>query len=261
MAFLAASLGLARAADSARSPEARAGSGLPSLGAFNLLALDLLWLRADALFEEGRWPEMLAAYEAAGRVEPRLAASWEFRGFHLAYNLAGSAAEDEDRDRWVLEGVRVLDDGLRRNPSSNDLRSYLGFVILERSDRWPTVGKRLRAARGRDPLDEAVELTGAAAAAEPDFPLFVLRRYGALRTRGLRDLAATPPGRPAPAEDFHRAEEALRSLLPTAHPDARPVLEQYAADVHELVRAAGTTDAAERKRILESMDRAPPGGK
>jgi hypothetical protein len=259
--LLAASVGLARAADAARAPEARSARGVPPLGAVNLLAVDLLWLRADALFEEGRWPEMLAVYEAAGRVEPRLSASWEFRGFHLAYNLAGDTSAEEDRDRWVVEGVRVLADGLARNPSSNDLRSYLGFTLLERAGRWPTVAKRLRAARGRDPIEEAVELTGGAAAAEPDFPLFVIRWYASLRSRAMRDLAAAPPGRAFDAGDVRRAAEAIRALLPAAHPQGRPVLESYVADAESLLRAAGSTDPAERKRILESLATEAPGGK
>jgi tetratricopeptide (TPR) repeat protein len=259
--LLAASFSLARAADAARAPEARAARGLPPLGALNLLTVDLLWLRADALFEEGRWPEMLAVYDAAGRAEPRLSASWEFRGFHLAYNLASDAAAEEDRDRWVVEGVRVLADGLARNPSSNDLRSYLGFTLLERAGRWPTVAKRLRAARGRDPIEEAVELTGAAAAAEPDFPLFVVRWYAALRSRAMRDLAAAPPGKAFDAGDVRRAAEAIRALLPAAHPQGRPVLESYVADAGSLLRAAESTDPAERKRILDSLATDAPGGK
>ncbi len=263
-ALLAGSLGLARAADAARDPAARAAEGAPPLGAATVLAVDLLWLRADALFAGDRWPEMLAAYEAAGRVAPRLSASWEFRGFHLAYNLAGAAAEGEDRDRWVLEGVRVLEEGLRRNPEARDLRAYLARTLFDRSERWPVVRAALRRARGREPLDEAVDLLAGLVAADPGDGSAVLWLVDALIARGRRTLDAAAPGTPAAAADFRRAAEALRAWAPRAAPDGARAAETMARGADGLVRAAETSDAAERARILREVDAPAPaedGGK
>ena len=211
-ALLAAAVGLARAADGARAPEARVARGVPPLGAVNALAVDLLWLRADALFAENRWPEMTAAYELVGRVEPRLAASWEFRGFHLAYNLAGNAAEGGDRDAWVVEGIRVLDEGLRRNPGSADLRCWLGHALFERSERWPSLVPRLRGKRGRDPWDEAAGHLGAVAAADPGDGRAVLWLVDVLEARG------RSRGRPLPRRG--RGLRARRRRGPRADPVA-----------------------------------------
>ena len=254
---------LARRADAARDPAARAAGGTASLGAVDAVAVDLLWLRADALYAENRWPEMLAAYEAAGRVAPRLVESFEYRGFHLAYNLAGACTDPAARDRWVLEGVRVLDEGLRRNPDSADLRAYLGLVLHARSARWPSLGPRLRAARGRPPLDEAVDLLAAAVAAEPDDGKFAMWYTDALLTRGRRALVAAPAGAPAPAAaaDFRRALDALRALGARVPPEGREAVAGLAAGIEALVRAAETSDPAERSEILRDFDRAddPPG--
>jgi hypothetical protein len=230
VALGAAAFLLLRAADGARAEEARAAGGAPPLGIVNVLAVDLLWLRADALYAGNRWPEMDAAYEAAGRVEPRLATSWEFRGFHLAYDLAGSAASPADRDRWVLEGVRVLSEGLARNPRSTDLRAWLGHALFERSARWPSLAPALRDRRGRDPLDEAVDLLGAAAAAEPGFGRAVVWFADALGARGRRALAEAGEGRPSPAAaaDFARAAAALRAFAATAPEEGRRVAEDLA---------------------------------
>ncbi len=254
-ALLAAAAGLGRAADAARSPEARAAGGAPPLGILNVLAVDLLWLRADGLFAGNRWPEMTAAYEMAGRLEPRLAASYEFRGFHLAYNLAGNAGSEEDRDRWVAAGIDVLAEGLARNPSSTDLRAYLGQVLFERTVRWPALVPRLRAKRGRDPWDEAADLLGAAAAAVPGDDRAVRWLTDLLAARGLRTLDAAPPGAPVPAaaEDFRRAAEALRALASSVLPESRSLLEGPARGFDSLRRAAETSDPAERARILAEV--------
>lgn len=251
--LLAASVGLARAADAARSPAARAAGGAPPLGALNVIAVDLLWLRADGLFAENRWPEMTAAYEAAGRLEPRLAAAFEFRGFHLAYNLAGSAASDEDRDRWVLAGLDVFTEGLARNPDSVSLRSWLGHSLFARSRRWPSLVAKLRAKRGKDPWDEAVEHLGKAVDADPGDGMAVIWLTDVLEARGRRTLAAAPKDAPCPpaAADFRRAADALRAFAPNVPPDGRPTLDALAADLDRLRAAAETADPAERKRLLQ----------
>ena len=253
-ALLAAAVGLARAADGARAPEARVARGVPPLGAVNALAVDLLWLRADALFAENRWPEMTAAYELVGRVEPRLAASWEFRGFHLAYNLAGNAAEGGDRDAWVVEGIRVLDEGLRRNPGSADLRCWLGHALFERSERWPSLVPRLRGKRGRDPWDEAAGHLGAVAAADPGDGRAVLWLVDVLEAQGLRALGAAPADVPCPAAaaDFERAAAAVRGLIPSLPAEGRAHAGDLFRRLDDLRAAAAGADPAVRRRILDA---------
>jgi hypothetical protein len=234
VAFAAAAVGLGRAAHGARSPEARAAEGLPPLGLVNVLAVDLLWLRADGLFAANRWPEMTAAYEMAGRVEPRLAAAFEYRGFHLAYNLAGNAASDGDRDRWVIAGLEVFDEGLARNPGSTDLRGWLGHALYERTKRWPSLVPKLKAKRGREPWDEAVDVLDAAVKAEPGYGLNVLRLADVLEARGRKSMPSPPA-----AKDFRRAAEALRALAPLVPADARLALDAMVKDLESLERNAG----------------------
>jgi tetratricopeptide (TPR) repeat protein len=234
VAFGAAAVALGRAAEAARAPEARAAGGLPPLGIVNVLAVDLLWLRADGLFATNRWPEMNAAYEMAGRAEPRLAAAFEYRGFHLAYNLAGNAASPEDRDRWVIEGIQVLSDGLERNPSSGDLRAWLGHALFERTQRWPSLRPKLKAKRGRDPWDEAADHLGAAVKAEPDFGRAVIWLTDVLEARGLGCGRAD-----AARADFRRAAEAIRRLKALLRDlDPKP-LEDLAIHFDNLERDAG----------------------
>jgi tetratricopeptide (TPR) repeat protein len=238
----AAATALHGAADGARAPEARAARGLPPLGIVNALAVDLLWLRADALFAEGRWPEMGAAYEAAGRAEPRLAASFEYRGFHLAWNLAGNAATEGDRDRWVEEGLRVLDEGIARNPGDASLLAWSGFALFDRTRRFPSLVPRLKERRGKEPWDEAVARLEAAVARDPADGRAAIWLSDVLGARGRRARGATPAGSPCPAAaaDFARAAAVLRALAaaPDLPADGRALAESLAADYDGLRKAA-----------------------
>ncbi len=237
VAWGAGAVVLARAAHEERSVDARTARGLPPLGIVGVLAVDLLWLRADGLHAAHRWPEMTAAYELAGRIEPRLAAAFEFRGFHLAYNLAGNAASDEDRDRWVMEGIEVLRQGQAQNQGSVDLRGWLGQALFERTKRWPSLVPKLKARSGRDPWDEAAEILGAAVRIEPGHGLNVLRLTDVLDARGKRHLEAGRRG--AAAADFRRGAEVLRALAPSVPADARPALDALVENFESQERAAG----------------------
>jgi len=165
--FLGAGLGMTRLTAEAREDAARSAGGIPSMGVAGVLGADLVMLRAEALYEEGRWAEMRTAFEALGNLQPRLASAWEYRGWHLAYNLAGGARDATARARWVVEGVQVLEEGLRRNPDSTELKYYLGHVLLARSEKWPEVDRALRRHLGTDPAERSIQLMRAAFEQDP----------------------------------------------------------------------------------------------
>ena len=267
-ALLAAALGAASlaadgAAARARSPEARAARGTPPLGAATVVAVDLLWRRGTALLEEGRRPEGLAALEAAGAAAPRLPAAHEARGLIVAFDMAGGAASAEDRDRWVREGVRILEEGARRNPSDPGIRATLARVLFDRSLRWPEVRALLRRERGRDPVDEAVDLLASCVAADPGEGRFTIWLSDALLERGRAALEGAPADAPVPAAaaDFRRAAAALRALAPLAPADSRATLETLAAGAEAVAEAALSPDPARRRVLLDSLGQGGPPGK
>jgi hypothetical protein len=156
--------------------------------------------------------------------------------------------------------VRVLDEGLRSNPSAAGLRAYLGHVLFERSERWPSLRPRMRSARGRDPVDEAADLLGAAVAADPGNGLAVYWMTDALLARGRRALeAAGAAPCPAAAADFRRAAAALRAFAATAPDAGRDAAETLALGCDSMAAAAESADPAERKRLLERADAPQPG--
>jgi tetratricopeptide (TPR) repeat protein len=258
IALLVASGTLAAAAHRARDAGARAAGGTASLGAVGVAAVDVLWLRADDLFRAGRWPEMLATWEAAGRIEPRLADAWLYRGWHLAYNLAGDAARDEDRVRWVLEGVDVVDEGLHRNPESGRLRVQLAYMLLERSGRWPPVSAALAKRRGAAPLDEAIALLEPVVIRDPADPAatFLLVEGRCRRARRALVLARGKPGACAEAAaDLAKAREVLASYRAAA-PEGGAAAEATLTPILDaLAAAAADPDPASREARLDSLDR------
>ncbi len=260
--LLAAGWGVCLAADRARPEPARAARGAPCLGVVNLLALDLLWLRADALFAEDRRAEMLAAYEAAARLEPRLADAHEYLGFHLAYNLAGESADAAERSAWIVRGLRTLDEGAARNPRARRIRRFLAQALLDRSLRWPEVARALLAARGREPVSESIAILRALVEADSADTASVWALSEALVVRGLRELHGAPGGAPAPAADGDLSEAArlYRTLAAGAAEPAAAALRGLAEAAEEGGAMARGTDAAARRRYLEAEEGDGPGG-
>lgn len=250
--LLAAGGWMARSAEEAREPEARAARGLPSLGVVSLVARDLLWVRADGLFAEGRWAEMTTAYEAVGWVEPRLPDTWEYRGWHLAYNVAGEVVDPAERARWVVAGVDVLREGLRANPRAADLRRFLAMTLRDRARRWPEVRRALaRAAGGRDPVDEAVDLHREATALDPTDSRARWSLAETLVDRALDALRMAPADEavPAAAKDLAEAAALYRAMAGEAG-DFAPVFEDLATAAEQAAVAAGPGRADERRALL-----------
>jgi hypothetical protein len=253
VALLAAGLGMTRLTFAAREPAARAAGGLPHSGVVGVLAADLVMLRAESLYTEGRWAEMHASFETLGRLQPRLASAWEYRGWHLAYNLAGGARDASARERWVVDGVKVLEEGLRRNPDSVELRFYLGHVLQARSRRWPGVERALRRHLEVDPVDRSIELLREAVDRDPLHGRAVVRLSDGLGTRGMALLRAVGTDEPSPpaAEDFAEAAAVLRALAGEAPVDAQETIETLAAGFDEMRRSALSRDEALRRRVLQ----------
>jgi hypothetical protein len=251
--LLGLAFALASAAEREREPAARAARGLPFVGAGSLVALDLLWLRADGLYRQGRWAEMAAAWETAGRIEPRLPDSWEYRGWHLAYNVAGESVDAAERVRWVVEGVRVLRDGLARNPGATPLREFLARTLRDRSRRWPDVRAALaRAAGGVDPMDESVALHRRVLEDLPGDGTSRLSLADALVDRGMDAMRRAPADAAVPSAASDLEEAASLYLLLAA--EAGPGGEVFGVIAREARTAAEAAGAGQREARLLLLD-------
>lgn len=92
-----------------------------AMGAFRGLVVDVLWLRADELKEQGQFFDAKQIAEWITALQPRFAAVWEFQAWNMAYNISVAipASQPQERWRWVKNGYELLrDKGIPLNPRS-----------------------------------------------------------------------------------------------------------------------------------------------
>jgi hypothetical protein len=103
-----------------------------AMGAFRGLVVDVLWLRADRLKEQGQFFDAKQLAEWITTLQPRFASVWEFQAWNMAYNISVSLPSDQpqERWRWVKNGYELLrDKGIPLNPHSISLYRELGRIF------------------------------------------------------------------------------------------------------------------------------------
>jgi hypothetical protein len=101
-----------------------------AMGAFRGLIVDILWMRADTLKEEGKFFDAKQLAEWITTLQPRFAAVWDFQAWNMAYNISVAIpnSQPEERWRWVRNGYELLRDrAIELNPHS---------IVLYRSLAW-----------------------------------------------------------------------------------------------------------------------------
>jgi len=103
-----------------------------AMGAFRGLVVDILWIRADALKEQGQFFDAKQLAEWITMLQPRFASVWEFHAWNMAYNISVAipASQPDQRWRWVKNGYELLrDKGIPLNPKSLELYRELGRIF------------------------------------------------------------------------------------------------------------------------------------
>jgi len=103
-----------------------------AMGAFRGLIVDVLWLRAEALKDEGQFFDAKQLAEWITTLQPRFAAVWEFHAWNMAYNISVAipATQPDQRWRWVKNGYELLRDrGIPLNPRSIRLYRQLALIF------------------------------------------------------------------------------------------------------------------------------------
>ncbi len=103
-----------------------------TLGAFRGLIVDILWMRAESLKEEGKFFDARQLAEWITLLQPRFAAVWDFHAWNMAYNISVAIpnTQPEDRWRWVRNGYELIrDKGIPKNPHSILLYRSLALIF------------------------------------------------------------------------------------------------------------------------------------
>lgn len=103
-----------------------------AMGAFRGLVVDVLWMRADRLKEQGQFFDAKQLAEWITTLQPRFASVWAFQAWNMAYNISVAipASQPEQRWRWVKNGYELLrDKGIVLNPGAIALYRELAWIF------------------------------------------------------------------------------------------------------------------------------------
>ena len=103
-----------------------------AMGAFRGLVVDILWMRADKLKEEGQFFDARQLAEWITTLQPRFGAVWAFHAWNMAYNISVAipASQPDERFRWVRNGYELLrDKGIPLNPKCIQLYHELARIF------------------------------------------------------------------------------------------------------------------------------------
>jgi len=104
-----------------------------ALGAFRGIFIDLLWLRAMAMKEEGKFFEMVQLYDWITNLQPNYSMVWRFAAWDLAYNVSVEHDDLQDRWFWVYRGIRYLrDKGIPYNRNDPELYAELSWIYYHK---------------------------------------------------------------------------------------------------------------------------------
>lgn len=104
-----------------------------AMGAFRGLFVNILWIRAQDLKEEGRFYESIELARAITRLQPRFPRVWGFHAWNLAYNISVSTDTAAERWRWVRAGIDLLrQEGIPKNPSDMQLQRELAWIFVHK---------------------------------------------------------------------------------------------------------------------------------
>lgn len=103
-----------------------------AMGAFRGIVVDILWMRADKLKEEGKFFDARQLAEWITTLQPRYDKVWDFHAWNMAYNISVAIdnSQPEERWRWVRNGYELLRDrAIPLNPNSILLYRQLAWIF------------------------------------------------------------------------------------------------------------------------------------
>lgn len=108
-----------------------------ALGAFRGLFVNVLWLRATKLKEEGKFYESMELANTITRLQPRFPRVWIFQAWNMAYNISVATRTAEERWMWVKAGIDLLrSEGIPKNPNDMMIQRELAWIYNHKIQGW-----------------------------------------------------------------------------------------------------------------------------
>ena len=104
-----------------------------AMGAFRGLFVNILWIRANELKEEGKYYEAVDLARAITRLQPRFPRVWAFHAWNMAYNISVTTNTPSERWNWVSQGIDLLrSEGIVHNPTDMVVHKELAWLFLHK---------------------------------------------------------------------------------------------------------------------------------
>ena len=104
-----------------------------AMGAFRGLFVNMLWIRANELKEEGKYHEAVDLARAITRLQPRFPQVWAFHAWNMAYNISVTTNTPQERWDWVSQGIDLLrSEGVVHNPTDMVVHKELAWLFLHK---------------------------------------------------------------------------------------------------------------------------------
>ena len=104
-----------------------------ALGAFRGIIVDVVWIRMEALKNDGKFFEIVQLADLACRLAPNFPKVWDFNAWNMAYNVSVLIPDFSERWLWVKRGIALLrDHGIPNNPTVPELYFSLGWTYLHK---------------------------------------------------------------------------------------------------------------------------------
>jgi len=113
------------------NPDVSANVGALVLG-FRKLVADVLWLKVDEYWHLGLVERMLPMMETVITLDPQFIEAYALGAWHLAYNVTVMFHSVEEKMKYIDQGIRLLEKGIKNNPRNSKLYMELGFSMYFR---------------------------------------------------------------------------------------------------------------------------------
>jgi hypothetical protein len=121
------------AQDVSKSTPPQYAFAIQALGAFRSLIVNIAFIRAETLKEEGRYYDAMQLASWICQFQPRFPTVWEFHAWNMAWNISVTTFTAEERWNWVYNGVKLLrDQGIPLNPRAINLYKELAWIFNDK---------------------------------------------------------------------------------------------------------------------------------
>ncbi len=126
-----AEYGLTNEPEQGLSPELALAT--QALGWGRGIIIDVIWIRMEALKNQGRYFELVQLADWACKLAPRIPEVWDVQAWNMAYNISSQVDYLPDRWDWIWSGIELLrDEGLRYNPEAPRIYESLAYTLFHK---------------------------------------------------------------------------------------------------------------------------------